>query len=50
MRTKVASSSIRDDPETLAEWIKRYSAKEDVVKLKLEKKGAVWKLTVYYRD
>ena len=50
MRTKVASESIQDDPETIAEWVKSYTAKGEVIGLKLEKKGNVWKLIIYFRE
>ena len=50
MRTKVASDDIKDDPEIIAEWVRSYCAKPQVIKLKLEKKGNRWKLTVYFRE
>ena len=49
MRTVVASENISDEPRLVGEWAKSYAEKEDVVKIKFEKKGNVWKLTVYFR-
>ncbi len=49
MRSKVADESIQDDPETIAGWVRDYSAEKEVIKIKLEKKGDKWKLTIYYK-
>ena len=50
MRPEIASKCIRNDPETLAQWVKDYSEETNVVKIEFERQGNVWKLTVYRRE
>ena len=50
MRTLVASEKISDDPALIGEWAKSYAEKDGIVKMEFEKKGNVWRLTVYFKE